>query len=109
MLDASLAQRRPFMAGALEGIVKQSCERLNEFGHGGLLSTALDLKRLPPGVGNKILAASALVLIIFLGNVFILENLDLAPLEAIQREFDETRTEARPSQAASKVDAARQS
>jgi len=37
-----------------------------------LLSTALEIKSLPPEVGNKVLARSVFVLIIFLGNVFIL-------------------------------------
>jgi hypothetical protein len=44
---------------------------------------------MPPQVGYKVLADSVLTLIFFLGNVFILENLDLAPLELLLRKFDE--------------------
>jgi len=88
LLDETLRQRRTFMTGMFEDMVKRTSERLNEFGHGGLLSTALEVKSLPPEVGNKVLAESVFVLHIFLSNVFLLENLDLAPLEALQREFD---------------------
>ena len=87
MIDENFSQRRAFMAGMFEDMVKRTSEQLNEFGHGGLLSTALEIKSLPPGVGNKVLARSVFVLIIFLGNVFMLENLDLTPLEALQKEF----------------------
>jgi hypothetical protein len=89
MLDDNFSQRRTFMTGLFEGIVKRTSEQLNEFGHGGLLSTALEISNLPAEVENKILAQSVLPLIIFLGNVFILENIDLAPLETLQREFDD--------------------
>jgi hypothetical protein len=53
----------------------------------------LEVKSLPPEVGNKVLARSVFVLIIFLGNVFMLENLDLTPLENLQKEFDGTGDE----------------
>jgi len=87
MIDANFSQRRAFMTGMFEDMVKRTSEQLNEFGHGGLLSTALESKNLPPDVANKPLAQSVFVLIIFLGNVFVLENLDLTPLEALQRDF----------------------
>jgi hypothetical protein len=53
----------------------------------------LEVKSLPTEVGNKVLARSVLVLIIFLGNVCMLENLDLTPLETLQKEFDGTGDE----------------
>jgi hypothetical protein len=78
-VDEALRQRRTFMTGMLEDIVKRTREHLNEFGHGGLLSTALEVKSLSPEVGYKVLADSVLILNIFIGNVFILENLNLTP------------------------------
>jgi len=38
------------------------------------------------------------MLIIFLGNVFVIENLDLAPLEAAQKEFQQTNDALVPIQ-----------
>jgi hypothetical protein len=89
-IDAALLKRKPFMTG-MSNIVKQTKESLNEFGHGGLLSTALEVRDAPPEVGYKVLADSVLVLHLFLGNVFILEDLDLTPLEALMREFGAVR------------------
>jgi hypothetical protein len=89
LLDENFRHRKTFMAGKLEEIVKQNSERLNEFGHGGLLSTALEGKNLPPEVGNKVMSGTVLVLTLFVGNVLILENLDLAPLENLHQQFDE--------------------
>jgi hypothetical protein len=49
MIDQELSRRRTFMTGMFNDAVKKSSELLNEFGHGGLLSTALAMKRpLPP-------------------------------------------------------------
>ena len=93
MIDENFSRRRVFMPGMFEEMVKRTSERLNEFGHGGLLSTVLEVKSLPPEVGNKVLARSVFVLIIFMGNVFMLENLDLTPLEALQKDFDGTGDE----------------
>ena len=93
MLDSNFSQRRSFTTGMFEDMVKRTGEQLNEFGHGGLLSTALEIKSLPAEVENKLLAQSVFVLIIFLGNVFVLENLDLTPLEALQKEFQGTQDE----------------
>jgi hypothetical protein len=94
MLDNNFSQRNSFMKSGMFGeMVKRTSERLNEFGHGGLLSTALEIKDLPPEVGNKVVADSVFVLIVFLGNVFLLENLDLTPLEALQKEFQGTEDE----------------
>jgi hypothetical protein len=96
ILDANFSQRRSFMTGMFEDMVRRTSEQLNEFGHGGLLSTALEATNLPPEVSNKLLAQSVFVLIIFLGNVSIFENLDLAPLELLQKEFQEAPEELVP-------------
>jgi hypothetical protein len=93
-IDAVFQKRRPFMM-RVQNIVKRTQESLNEFGHGGLLSTALEAGTMPPQVGYKVLADSVLILIFFLGNVCILENLDLAPLELLLREFDEVGKQAK--------------
>jgi hypothetical protein len=93
LLDEKVRQRRTFMTGMFEDMVTRTSEQLNEFGHGGLLSTTLGAKSLPPEVGNKLLAQSVFVIIIFLGNVFFLEDLDLTPLEALQKEFNGTGDE----------------
>jgi hypothetical protein len=97
MIDVNLSQRRAFMTRQFEDMVKGTSEYLNEFGHGGLLSTALGAVNLPPQVVNKVLSQAVFVIIIFLGNVFILENLDLAPLEAAQKEFQLTNDELVPA------------
>jgi hypothetical protein len=96
MIDANFSQRRTFMTPQFEEMVKRTGEFLNEFGHGGLLSTALGILNLPPQVANKVLSQAVFIIIIFLGNVFILENLDLAPLEAAQKEFQLTNAESIP-------------
>jgi len=95
LLDENLRQRRKFMTGLFEEIVKHTSENLNEFGHGGLLSTALEAKSLPQEVGHKVLADSVLVLITFLGNVFMLEDLDMTPLQALQEQFTACRAASR--------------
>lgn len=96
MIDANFGQRRTFMTGMFEDMVRRTSEQLNEFGHGGLLSTALTLETLPPEIGDKLLSQSVFVILIFVGNVFVLENLNLAPLEEAQREFQLTNNELVP-------------
>lgn len=96
MIDTNFSQRRTFLTPKFEEMVKRTSEFLNEFGHGGLLSTALGIVNLPPQIANKVLSQAVFVIIIFLGNVFILENLDLAPLEAAQKEFQLTNDELIP-------------
>jgi len=91
LVDKAIRSRNSSLSGMFENIVKLAGERLNEFGHGGLLSTALDLKNLEPEVANKVLAETALALYLFIANVFLLENLDISSLETLQREFSETR------------------
>jgi hypothetical protein len=93
LLDHRCGQRKKFMTGMFEDMVRRTSERLNEFGHGGLLSTALEIRSLPEEVGNKVLAESVLALHIFLSYVFLLEDLDLSPLEALQQEFAGVRGE----------------
>ena len=95
-IDTAFRQRRPFLMSVYT-VVKRTQEPLNEFGHGGLLSTALEIGTMPPEVGYKVLADSVLILLSFLGNVFVLENLDLAPLELLMQEFDETNRVANPA------------
>ena len=97
MIDASFSQRRTFMTSQFEEMVKRTSEFLNEFGHGGLLSTALGVANLPPEVANKVLSQGVFVIIIFLGNVCILENLDLSPLEAAQKEFQQANDDLVPA------------
>ena len=88
VIDAELSRRRTFMTGMFNDAVKKSSELLNEFGHGGLLSTALAMKHpFPSKFADGVLGVSAISVIAFLGNVFVLENLDLAPLEAAMKEF----------------------
>src|SRR5438067_1856424 len=77
MIDADFSKRRVYMAGMFGDMVKRTSQQLNEFGHGGLLSTALEVLDLPTEVSNKLLSQTVFVLIIFLGNVFVIENLDL--------------------------------
>jgi hypothetical protein len=97
MIDAIFSERRTFMTTPqFEDMVKRTSEFLNEFGHGGLLSTTLAVKNLPPPAANKVLSQAAFALIIFLGNVSIMENLDMTPMEAALKEFQQTSTELIP-------------
>jgi hypothetical protein len=91
LIDSAIRKRFPLTSCDLQGMVRKSEERLNEFGHGGLLSTALNVRDLVPEVGNKALADGAAILIIFISQIFLLEVIDTAPLSAIMRQFDETR------------------
>jgi hypothetical protein len=94
LLDEEFQRRRSFMDGSmLQGIVKRTSEHLNEFGHGGLLSTGLNAKKVSPAVQKQIVDRSVFVLVIFMGQVFVQENLDLDPLEALQQELAEIRNE----------------
>jgi hypothetical protein len=86
MIDAEFSQRRTFMTGMYKDAVRQSSELLNEFGHGGLLSTVLAMKH-QPEFADRVLSVSAISVIAFLGNVFVLENLDLTPLQTALKEF----------------------
>ena len=83
-IDANFSQRRTFMRAQFEEMV------------GGLLSTVLGTKNHPPEVANKVLSQAAFVLIIFLGNVSIMENLDMEPINAALQEFQLTSAELAP-------------
>ena len=91
-LEKCVQGRRSFMKGRLfEDLVKKNSEWLNEFGHGGLLSTALAAKNLSPDEGLKVVSRSVFLLDAFLSYVFMLEGIDVAPLEAIKEEFDNAK------------------
>jgi hypothetical protein len=97
LIDAKFSQHRTFMTTPqFTDMVKRTGEYLNEFGHGGLLSTTLSIRNLPPQVANKILSQAAFVLIIFLGNVCIMENLDMAHVQAALKEFQQTNDDLVP-------------
>jgi Family of unknown function (DUF6988) len=94
LLDDEFQRRRPFMDGnMLQGIVKRASEHLNEFGHGGLLSTGLNARNVSRAVEKQVVDRSVFVLVVFMGQVFMQENLDLGPLEALQKELAEIRNE----------------
>jgi hypothetical protein len=96
-IDEAIEKRRPHVRADFYNIVKRTREFLNEFGHGGLLSTVLEAECLPPEVGYKVLADSLLTVISFLGNVFIMENLDLSPLQQVLQEFDDKNKTTNPA------------
>jgi len=96
-IDEAIEKRRPHVRADFYNIVKPTREFLNEFGHGGLLSTVLEAECLPPEVGYKVLADSLLTVISFLGNVFIMENLDLSPLQQVLQEFDDKNKTTNPA------------
>jgi hypothetical protein len=79
------------MSGQFAELVKKTEDYVNEFAHGGVLSTSLDVIEHPPQVAHKVLADCTLLMINFLGNVYILENIDLSPLKAVMEEFQQAR------------------
>jgi hypothetical protein len=90
-LDAALSKRKKFMSGQFADLVKNTEDYVNEFSHGGVLSTSLDVVEHPPQVAYKVLADCTLLMINFLGNVYILENIDLSPLNALMEKFQQAR------------------
>ncbi len=90
-LDAALSKRRKFMSGQFAELVEKTEEYVNEFAHGGVLSTSLDVIEHSPQVAYKVLADCALLMIKFLSNVYILEDIDLAPLNALMEKFRQAR------------------
>ena len=90
-LDAALLKRKKFMSGQFTELVTKTEEYVNEFAHGGVLSTSLDIIEHAPQVAYKVLADCTLLMINFLTNVYILENIDLAPLNALMKEFQQAR------------------
>jgi Family of unknown function (DUF6988) len=90
-LDRALSRRKNFMSGQFVEMVDKTEEYVNEFAHGGILSTSLDIIEHPPQVAHKVLADCALLMISFLSNVYILENIELSPLKALMEEFQQSR------------------
>jgi hypothetical protein len=90
-LDAALSKRKKFMSGQFTELVTKTEEYVNEFAHGGVLSTSLDVIEHAPEVTYKVLADCTLLMINFLSNIYILENIDLASLNALMKEFQHAR------------------
>jgi hypothetical protein len=90
-LDTALSKRKKFMSGQFVDLVIKTEDYVNEFSHGGVLSTSLDVIEHPPQVAYKVLADCTLLMIKFLGNVYILENIDLSPLNALMEKFQQAR------------------
>ncbi len=90
-VDVALSKRKEFMSGQFVELVKKTEEFVNEFAHGGILSTSLDVIEYAPQVAYKVLADCTLLMIKFLSNVYILENIDLSPMNALMKEYQQTR------------------
>lgn len=90
-LDATLSTRKTFMSGQFVDLMDKTNDYINEFAHGGILSTSLDVVEYPPQVALKVLTNSTLLLIKFATNVYILEDIDLSPLRVVMEEFKEAR------------------
>jgi hypothetical protein len=98
-LDAALSKRKKFMSGQFAGLVRNTEEYVNEFAHGGVLSTSLDIIEHSPQVAYKVLADCTLLMINFLGDVYILENIDLSPLNALMKDFQQAGDSSVPASA----------
>jgi hypothetical protein len=92
-LDAALRKRKKFMSGQFVELVTKTEEYVNEFAHGGILSTSLDVVEHSPQVAYKVLADCTLLMINFLSNVYISENIDLSPLKALMEEFQQAKVD----------------
>jgi hypothetical protein len=90
-LDAALSKRKKFMSGQFVELVTKTEEYVNEFAHGGILSTSLDVIEHSPQVAYKVLADCTLLMINFLSNVYISENIDLLPLKVLMEEFQQAK------------------
>jgi hypothetical protein len=90
-LDVALLKRKKFMSGQFAELVRKTEDYVNEFAHGGVLSTSLDVIEHPPQVAYKVLADCTSLMINFLGSVYMLENIDLSPLKALMEEFERAR------------------
>lgn len=73
-------------------LITKTEEYVNEFAHGGVLSTSLDVVEHSPKVAYKVLADCTLLMINFLGNVYILEDMDLSPLNDLMQKFQQARS-----------------
>jgi hypothetical protein len=90
-LDVALSKRKKFMSGQFVDLVNKTEDYVNEFSHGGVLSTSLDAIEHPPQVAYQVLTDCMLQMINFLGSVYILENIDLSPLNALMEKFQRAR------------------
>jgi hypothetical protein len=90
-LDVALSKRKKFMSGQFVDLVKTTEDYVNEFSHGGVLSTSLDTIEHPPQVAYQVLTDCTLQMINFLGSVYILENIDLSPLNALMEKLQQAR------------------
>jgi len=90
-LDAALSKRKKFMSGQFVELVTKTEEYVNEFAHGGVLSTSLDIIEHSPQVAYKVLADCTLLMINYLSNVYILEDIDLSPMKALMEEFQQAK------------------
>jgi hypothetical protein len=90
-LDVALSKRKKFMSGQFVDLVNKTEDYVNEFSHGGVLSTSLDAIEHPPQVAYQVLTDCMLQMINFLGSVYILENIDLSPLNALIEKFQRAR------------------
>ncbi len=95
-LGAALSKHRKYMACQFVELFEKTKEFVNEFAHGGVLSTSLDVIEYSPQVAYKALADCTLLMINFLGNVYILENIDLSPLNALMEKFKQARVDLSP-------------
>jgi len=90
-LDAALSKRKKFMSGQFVELVTKTEEYVNEIAHGGVLSTSLDIIEHSPQVAYKVLADCTLLMINYLSNVYILEDIDLSPMKALMEEFQQAK------------------
>ncbi len=88
-LDAALSKRKRFLSGQFVELIGKTSEYVNEFAHGGVLSTSLDFIEYSPKVAYRILSDYTLLMISFLGNVYILEDIGLTPLNALMKQFQQ--------------------
>jgi hypothetical protein len=79
-----------FRAQMLHTKVKRTSELLNELGHGGFLSLALEGTPVPPMVEHSVMARAVLSVLVFLSFVFMAEGIDINPLIQVQRKFSDT-------------------
>ena len=85
-----LCQRWDFHYFRRLGMLTYSSHRINNILQE---SPPQGLDKILGKVANRVPAHSVFILHIFLSNVFLLENLDLTPLEDLQKEFGRTGDE----------------
>lgn len=90
-VDKALHAKRPAMQGRIAewlGIRKQM---LNEYQHGGLASTVLSFGPHPAEFENGIMGTAAMDLNLYLSIIFLVEGLDVRPLEEAMLRFDDLK------------------